>query len=334
MEIEGECRGDAATLPLKLAAIAAAIAAGAAGVAIPLARRQRRLVKSRGGIGGGGGLAVGRAIAAGAILAAGFVHALPAASASIAAAAPRGGIWSEFPLAKFAAMVAALGTLAIDLAGTRRHDEGREEKGNQTEAVRLVIGSPGPGERSGVIRIVGVHAGAAAHGDEEDASHPRHDVASDHIPGLGIASRSVIIGLSLGASQSPCVIGPLIIASTFHQFFEGFALGDCISQALFDRLKEVLMAFSFTVTTPAAIGIGLVVASTYNPDGLTARIVEGILNSITAGILIYFALINLIVADFLGNQRRTTDDGNRHLIWCYISLFLGAALVSLTALWD
>uniref|UniRef100_A0A6V7QQ47 Uncharacterized protein n=1 Tax=Ananas comosus var. bracteatus TaxID=296719 RepID=A0A6V7QQ47_ANACO len=212
MEIEGECRGDAATLPLKLAAIAAAIAAGAAGVAIPLARRQRRLVKSGGGIGGGGGLAVGRAIAAGAILAAGFVHALPAASASIAAAAPRGGIWSEFPLAKFAAMR--------------------------------------------VIRIVGVHAGAAAHGDEEDASHPRHDVASDHIPGLGIASRSVIIGLSLGASQSPCVIGPLIIASTFHQFFEGFALGDCISQALFDRLKEVLMAFSFTVTTPAAMVLG------------------------------------------------------------------------------
>uniref|UniRef100_A0A453SPH5 Uncharacterized protein n=1 Tax=Aegilops tauschii subsp. strangulata TaxID=200361 RepID=A0A453SPH5_AEGTS len=47
---------------------------------------------------------------------------------------------------------------------------------------------------------------------------------------LGIVSHSVIIGLSLGVSQSPCTIKPLVAALSFHQFFEGFALGDCISQ--------------------------------------------------------------------------------------------------------
>jgi len=41
---------------------------------------------------------------------------------------------------------------------------------------------------------------------------------------------SVIIGISLGASESPKTIRPLIAALTFHQFFEGMGLGGSISQ--------------------------------------------------------------------------------------------------------
>ena len=47
---------------------------------------------------------------------------------------------------------------------------------------------------------------------------------------LGIVVHSVIIGIALGASQSPSTIKPLIAALTFHQFFEGIGLGGCISQ--------------------------------------------------------------------------------------------------------
>lgn len=53
---------------------------------------------------------------------------------------------------------------------------------------------------------------------------------------LGILSHSVIIGLSLGVSQSPCTIRPLVVALSFHQFFEGFALGGCIAQVLSNRV--------------------------------------------------------------------------------------------------
>lgn len=41
---------------------------------------------------------------------------------------------------------------------------------------------------------------------------------------------SVIIGISLGASLSPATIKPLLVALSFHQFFEGMGLGGCISQ--------------------------------------------------------------------------------------------------------
>lgn len=47
---------------------------------------------------------------------------------------------------------------------------------------------------------------------------------------LGIVVHSVIIGISLGASQSPATIKPLLVALSFHQFFEGMGLGGCISQ--------------------------------------------------------------------------------------------------------
>jgi len=48
---------------------------------------------------------------------------------------------------------------------------------------------------------------------------------------------SVIIGISLGASENPKTIRPLIAALTFHQFFEGMGLGGCISQVLYIQTK-------------------------------------------------------------------------------------------------
>jgi zinc transporter 1/2/3 len=46
----------------------------------------------------------------------------------------------------------------------------------------------------------------------------------------GIVAHSVLIGVALGTSMSPCTVRPLLAALTFHQFFEGIALGGCIAQ--------------------------------------------------------------------------------------------------------
>lgn len=59
---------------------------------------------------------------------------------------------------------------------------------------------------------------------------------------LGIVVHSVIIGISLGASQSPETIKPLLAALSFHQFFEGMGLGGCISQVI---LRTVAMLCAF-----------------------------------------------------------------------------------------
>lgn len=49
---------------------------------------------------------------------------------------------------------------------------------------------------------------------------------------IGIVVHSVIIGISLGASESIDTIKPLLAALSFHQFFEGMGLGGCISQVM------------------------------------------------------------------------------------------------------
>ncbi|XP_057477608.1 zinc transporter 4, chloroplastic-like isoform X1 [Actinidia eriantha] len=213
-------------------------------------------------------------------------------------------------------------------------------------------------EEGGSMHIVGIHAHAAHHrhshphgkdacegnvvehshsshvhshgfrdGDEEGSV--RHVVVSQVLE-LGIVSHSIIIGLSLGVSQSPCTIRPLIAALSFHQFFEGFALGGCISQAQFKTLHATLMACCFAFTTPAGIAIGTGISSFYNSNSPRALIIEGTLDSISAGILVYMALVDLIAADFLSKRMSCNV---RLQVVSYFALFLGAGLMSLLAIW-
>lgn len=141
----------------------------------------------------------------------------------------------------------------------------------------------------------------------------------------------MIIGLSLGVSQSPCTIRPLIGALSFHQFFEGFALGGCISEAKYKGGLSTLMACFFAITTPSGIGIGIAISSLYNQNSAKALVVEGILDSISAGILIYMALVDLIAADFLSKKLSCNV---KLQVVSYFALFLGASLMSLLAIWE
>ncbi|KAJ6862608.1 zinc transporter 4 [Populus alba x Populus x berolinensis] len=167
------------------------------------------------------------------------------------------------------------------------------------------------------------------HGEGDEESGLRHVVVSQILE-LGILSHSVIIGLSLGVSQSPCTIRPLIAALSFHQFFEGFALGGCISQAQFKTLSTTIMACFFAITTPAGIGIGTAISSFYNPNSPRALAAEGILDSLSAGILVYMALVDLIAADFLSKRMSCNF---RLQVVSYCMLFLGAGLMSSLAVW-
>lgn len=148
---------------------------------------------------------------------------------------------------------------------------------------------------------------------------------------LGILSHSILIGLSLGVSQSPCTIRPLLGALSFHQFFEGFALGGCISQAKLGGLHSSLMACFFAITTPLGVGIGTIICSFYNPNSPRALVIEGTLDAISAGILIYMALVDLIAADFMSKKMRCNC---RLQVVSYIALFLGAGLMAVLAVWS
>lgn len=90
------------------------------------------------------------------------------------------------------------------------------------------------------------------------------------------------------------------------------------------------MASFFAVTTPAGIGIGAGIASFYNAISPRALIIEGLLDSISAGILIYMALVDLIAADFLGGK---IGSSFRLQVTAYVALFVGALSMSSLAIW-
>ena len=92
-----------------------------------------------------------------------------------------------------------------------------------------------------------------------------------------------------------------------------------------------IFSAAYGLTTPIAIAIGLGVRNTYNPGSNTANIVSGVLDSISAGILIYTALVELLARDFLFDPCRTND--RRRLAFMIICTLLGTGVMALLGKW-
>lgn len=105
---------------------------------------------------------------------------------------------------------------------------------------------------------------------------------------FGVIFHSVIIGLNLGtAGQEFATLYPVLV---FHQSFEGLGIGARMSAIPFPRRLRLMPWFlcaGYGLTTPIAIGIGLGLKSTYNGNSYVAFVISGVLDSISAGILIY-----------------------------------------------
>ncbi|CAN1327856.1 Zinc transporter 1 [Linum perenne] len=273
-----------------------------------------------------------KAFAAGVILATGFVHILPDAFESLSSPCLSENPWSRFPFPGFVAMVSAVITMIIDTLATSyfKGEQFREGKG-----VLPRSGSSGDLETNGggggdvnVHHHHHTHA-TGSHGHSHDSDLLRHRVVSQVLE-LGIVVHSVIIGISLGASGSTKTIKPLVAALTFHQFFEGLGLGACLSQASFRfRVASMMVAF-FSFTTPIGIAAGICIARIYSESSQTTLVVGGLMNSASAGILIYMALVDLLAQDF-GSPRLI---GNLRLqLGGYVSLLLGMLCMSSLAGW-
>ncbi|XP_076940616.1 zinc transporter 3-like [Bidens hawaiensis] len=171
-------------------------------------------------------------------------------------------------------------------------------------------------------------------GSEEDISSNNmlivHSITKHQVLELGIIIHSVIIGLSLGASKSPKTIKPLIAALSFHQMFEGLGLGGNIFQAKIKSVTTMVMGACFALTTPSGIVVGILVSNAYDENGSKALIVEGVLDAAAAGILIYMALVDLLSPDF---KNPRMQNNKILLLASNVSLFLGAGLMSLLAIW-
>lgn len=110
-------------------------------------------------------------------------------------------------------------------------------------------------------------------------------------------------------------------------------------------------AVLYGLTTPIGIAVGLGVRQSYNPGSTTASIVSGILDSLSAGILVYTGLVEvrsmvkfsiklslnipchqLFAHEFLFNKEMM-QSSNSKLAYAVGSMMLGCGLMALLGKW-
>jgi zinc transporter 1/2/3 len=160
----------------------------------------------------------------------------------------------------------------------------------------------------------------------------RQQIAAFLILEFGVIFHSVIIGLNLGTSGPEfSTLYPVLV---FHQSFEGLGIGARMSAIPFPQKFSWLpwaLCAAYGLTTPISIAIGLGLRTTYNSGSFTASVISGVFDSMSAGILIYTGLVELLARDFLFNPERTMD--NRRLTFMIICLLLGAGVMALLGKW-
>lgn len=149
----------------------------------------------------------------------------------------------------------------------------------------------------------------------------------------GIVLHSVFVGLSLTIAGDDFVT--LYIAISFHQFFEGLGLGTRFATTQWPKGKRYVpwvMSLAYSLTTPCASGIGLIVRGSYPEGSRTALITTGVFDAACAGILIYNSIAELMAFDFMYSGDFKNKSIKKLLI-AFIYLTLGAFAMALIGKW-
>jgi solute carrier family 39 (zinc transporter), member 1/2/3 len=150
---------------------------------------------------------------------------------------------------------------------------------------------------------------------------------------FGIIFHSVFIGLTLAVAGQE--FDTLFVVLIFHQTFEGLGLGSRLAITPWPQARKYtpyIMALAFGLSTPLAIAIGLGVKNTYPPGGKTTLIVNGVFDSISAGILIYTGLVELMAHEFMFSESMRTAS-IRLVLAAFGLMCLGAAIMALLGKW-
>ncbi|GKZ39999.1 high-affinity Zn(2+) transporter zrt1, partial [Aspergillus brasiliensis] len=113
----------------------------------------------------------------------------------------------------------------------------------------------------------------------------------------------------------------------------GLGIGARLSAIPFGHRKLLphMLCLAYGLTTPISIAIGLGLRTAYNPNSKTSLIVQGVFNAISAGVLIYSALVELLARDFIFDPCRTRRRSK--LIYMVFCTLLGAGIMALIGKW-
>ena len=151
---------------------------------------------------------------------------------------------------------------------------------------------------------------------------------------FGVIFHSVFVGLTLAVAGDE--FKTLYVVLVFHQTFEGLGLGSRLATTPWPPSKRrwtpYLFGLGYALSTPLAIAIGLGVRQSWAPGSATALIVNGVFDSISAGILVYTGLVELMAHEFMFSptMRRSKV---RVMLAAFGMMALGAGLMALLGKW-
>ena len=277
-----------------------------------------------------------RYFGAGVIVATAFIHLLDPAYNEIGPASCVGmtGHWADYSWCPAIVLASVMGIFLLDFGAERyveiKYGVCREDPeqfmtstANNEEAASRQAASTGK-KTDDTLEAQSIDSGYIERSF-------RQQIAAFLILEFGIIFHSVIIGLNLGTTGEEFpTLYPVLV---FHQSFEGLGIGARMSAIPFRKGSWLPWALCllYGLTTPIAIAIGLAVRTTYNAGSYTANVVSGIFDAISAGILIYTGLVELLARDFLFDPHRTQD--SKRLAFMVISLLWGAGIMALIGKW-
>jgi len=183
------------------------------------------------------------------------------------------------------------------------------------------------------------HGHGEKHNDIESASSPfgledyKAQMTAIFILEFGVIFHNVFIGLTLAVSGKE--FDTLLVVIIFHQIFEGLGIGSRLAITPWPsncRWTPYMLALGYGLSTPIAIAIGLGVRKSYPPGAQTTLIVNGIFDSVSAGVLIYTGLVELIAHEFLYSSTM-----KKAKAWtveaAFLTMCLGALVMALLGRW-
>lgn len=169
----------------------------------------------------------------------------------------------------------------------------------------------------------------AAQGQPQTPEEQKRQVLQCLLLEAGILFHSVFIGMAISVATGPAFV-VFLIAISFHQTFEGLALGSRIAAIQFPKssVRPWLMVLAYGLTTPIGQAIGLVVHRMYDPQSMGGLLVVGFMNAISSGLLLYAGLVQLLAEDFLSEKSYKVLKGKRRLK-AYIAVSGGALMMAI-----
>ncbi|KIJ14870.1 hypothetical protein PAXINDRAFT_169551 [Paxillus involutus ATCC 200175] len=278
----------------------------------------------------------------GVIIATSFIHLLSPALDELSSPC-LSPAWLEYPYALAFAMLSLFSIFIIELVAFRwgtaklaalgiKHDaHGHGVGSHAAHGPEIVSSHPTPSDDNSAYE---------KHGSDIEASHQHADsdgsgmaqIIGVFILEFGVLLHSLLIGLTLAVNPDFKVLFVVII---FHQTFEGLGIGSRLAFLNVPpryNFVPVGAAILYAIMTPLGIAVGLGVRNTYNPDSTTASIVSGVMDSLSAGILLYTGMVELLAHEFIFNKDMNTAS-NGKVAYAVCCMLLGTGIMALLGRW-